>query len=449
MVAVTESLVERGSVAVSPEFNTMPGRGGLQYSRYGPGLSLLAVPSYLVARSVPVPADAGDRPVESAVSLTMAFVTAALCVALYLLARRLHARVGPALLVAVGGVVGTFALPYSKEFFSEPLAALCLVVVIERVLAGRPVISGLAMGAAVATRTQNVLLVPVLVGVAWRRGGVRAALHACAGMVPGALVVVGYNVTRFGDPLTFGYEDVGFTTPFLTGLSGLLFNPLKSVLLFAPLVVLVPFALWRLWSHDRDATVMLAANLGTTFVVTAAWFAWHGGWSWGPRLLLPGLLPAFAAVAPWLATTARIRTGAVLVAVGFVISFPALVVPTQAQQLETPPVPPETHVLDTQPLASPSAVRQWELLAPTARYSLEHRYEGRDDGRNYLRYLSLWQLGASRFFGPPGLMAAVVATVVLVSVTGWALLRLVHAARTGGERMTDPTAERMAVGDSA
>ena len=42
---------------------------------------------------------------------------------------------------------------------------------------------------------------------------------------------------------------------------------------------------------------------------------------------------------------------------GFLISVPAVLVSTQTQQLETPPVPPDTHFLDTQPMASPSIVR--------------------------------------------------------------------------------------------
>ncbi|MPZ74263.1 MAG: hypothetical protein GEU74_13720 [Nitriliruptorales bacterium] len=450
MFAVTESLVERGTVAVSPEFNTMPGRGGLEYSRYGLGLSLLAIPPYLAAKTIPVSSGAADKLLEGAVSLSMAFVTAALVVALYVLARRLRSNVGPALLVAVGGVIGTFVLPYGKEFFSEPLTALCLVVAIERLLAGRASASGLAMGAAVVTRTQNVLFAPVLVLVAWRRGGLPAAARTCAGMVPGAVVTLGYNLIRFGDPLTFGYEDVGFTTPLLNGVGGLLFNPWKSVLLFAPLVVLLPLALRYLWRHDRAAFVLLTANLGITFLVTAAWFAWHGGWSWGPRLLLPGLVPAFAAIAPWLVTTWRVRTAALLAVAGFAVSFPALIVPTQAQQLETPPVPPEAHFLDTQPLASPSVPRQWELIAPTTRYSLEHRYEGVDDGRNYLRYLSLWQLGVSRVYGSRGLAAALLVTALLAIIAGWSLLHLVRVARlfpthTGGSF----TAQEAAVGHSA
>ena len=58
----------------------------------------------------------------------MAVVIGALAVALYLLGRRLGARIPAATLVGMGAVAGTFALPYGKEFFAEPLAALALVV---------------------------------------------------------------------------------------------------------------------------------------------------------------------------------------------------------------------------------------------------------------------------------------------------------------------------------
>jgi hypothetical protein len=429
MYAVTESIVERGTVAVSGEWNTLPGREGLQYSRYGPGLSLVAIAPYILAR--PLAALSGHRAevLAAAVAWLMPLINAALVVTLYLLARRLGARAGAALLVGVGGVLGTFALPYTKEFFSEPLAALCLVVAIERLLAARPAAAGLAMAAAVFTRAQTLLLAPVLLLVAWRRQGVPGLLRASAGLAPGLIATLAYNLLRYGDPLTFGYQDVGFTTPPLDGAGGLLFNPLKSVFLFAPIVLLLPFALRDLWSRNRPAFLLIVANLATTFATAALWFAWHGGWSWGPRLLLPGLIPAIAAIGPWISTRPRQRVAALLLAAGFVVSFPALIVSTQAQQLEVPPVPPETHFLDTQPLQSPSVGRQVELIPSRVRYSVEHLYEDHPGGTERLRSLSLWQLGMARVMGRTGLALAAAGTVLLLLTGVVAFRRLSDAVR--------------------
>jgi hypothetical protein len=110
----------------------------------------------------------------------------------------------------------------------------------------------------------------------------------------------------------------------------------------------------------------------------------------------------------------------VLFAIGFAISLPALIVPTQAQQLNRPRVPAAVlragHFLPTQPLASPSPWRQLQLVAPTVRYSLEHRYKGLEDGRNYLRYLSLWQLGLTRRLQRTGLVVSMTITPLLLFV---------------------------------
>jgi hypothetical protein len=442
MYAVTESLVERGTVAISAEWNTLPGRGGLQYSRYGPGLSLAAVVPYVLARPFAVLSGHRAEVLAAAVAWLMPLISAALVVALYLLARRLGARVGAALMVGVGGVVGTFALPYSKEFFSEPLAALCLVVAMERLLAARPGTAGLATAAAVLTRAQTLLFAPVLLFVAWRRQGTAGLLRASAGLATGLVATLAYNIVRYGDPLSFGYQDVGFTTPLLKGAGGLLLNPLKSVFLFAPIVLLLPFALRDLWSRNRLAFLLIVGNLAITFATAALWFAWHGGWSWGPRLLLPGLVPAIAAIGPWISMRSRQRVAALLLAAGFLVSSPALIVSTQSQQLEVPPVPPETHFLDTQPLSSPSVGRQFQLIPSRVRYSVEHLYENHPGGTEHLRSVSLWQLGMARVMGRAGLAlgAAVTVAVLLLVVVAFHRLRgasrqLAHLDAEPGIRM--------------
>jgi SAM-dependent methyltransferase len=436
MYAVTRSIVDHGTLAVSDEWNTLPGRDGRAYARYGLGLSLVAAVPYALVHPL---ASLSGRPQDisaAAVSSVMPLIVAGLIAALYLLARRLGGRAGPAILVALGGVVGTFILPYGKEFFSEPLATLFLVVAIERVLAGRPGASGLAAGAAVLTRAQALLFAPLVVVVAWRRGGVASAGRVLIGLAPGVVATLTYNVVRFGGPLEFGYQDVGFTTPPLRGIGGLLFEPTKSVLLFAPIVLLLPAALWYLWRTNRDAAVLLGGNLGITIALTATWFSWHGGWCWGPRLLLPGLVPAVAAIGPWVSSVGRLRAATALFAAGCLVSLPALLVSTQAQQLEVASPPPWTHYLDTQPLASPSIARQFTLLAPTIRYSAAHLYEDRGDGKNNLRSLALWQFAIARALGRTGVALALAGTAFLSAVAVASFARLRGAYRSVPESTT-------------
>jgi hypothetical protein len=411
--AVTRSIVERHTFAVSDEFHTLRGTDGRAYSRYGLGLSLVAMVPYLAVRPIAVSSGHAEDILEAAASFVMAFVAAALVVAVYELARRLGAGVSGALLVSVGSVAGTFVLPYVKEFFSEPLTAICIVVAIERLLARRSATAGLAFGAAVLVRAQSLLFAPVLVLVAWWQDGLRAALRATAGAVPGIAATFAYNIIRFGHPFRFGYEGLGFTTPLLTGTAGLLFHPAKSLFLFAPITVLVPFALWRLWGAYRVAFVLITANLVILFATVAMWYAWYGGWCWGPRLLIPGLMPTIAALGPWLDRASRRRAAASLFAVGFAVSFAGVIVPTQAQQLEVRRPSREARYM---PSHSPSPWRQFELIPSTTRYSVEHRYKGLEDGRNYLRYLSLWQVGAMRKLQRKGLIVSLILTMILFLV---------------------------------
>ncbi len=415
MYEVTKSMAERGDVAVAHEWNALPGRDGRYYGRHGIGLSIVGLLPYAAVHAVAGDGHRADALGEAVVSATMPLIAAALVVATYLLGRRLGARAGPALLVAIGSVVGTFLLPYTKEFFSEPLAALGIVVAVERALANRPAAAGSGTAIAVLARPQSLVFVPVLLLVVLRRQGVRAALGAFVPITASLLLTIAYNLARFGDPLRFGYQDQGFTTSLLRGTAGLLLDPTKSVLLFAPIVLLVPFALVRLWRSDKDAFTLVAANLVSTFLISATWFSWMGGWAWGPRLLIPGLVPAFATVGPWLSNGFRRGLLAALLAVGFVVSAPALVISTQAQQLDTPP-----------PKIGPEVLRQAELLGPITRHSVEDLYEPDRDGRNYLRYLSVWQVGAARVFKRPGLVLAIIGTLGLLAVALWSGRRAVR-----------------------
>jgi SAM-dependent methyltransferase len=448
MYAVTRSIVDHRTFVVSDEWNTLPGRGGHQYARYGLGLSLLAAVPYALSRPFAAMSGRADQVSAAAVASVMPFVMAALVCALFALARRTGARTGAAVVVSIGAVFGTFMLPYGKEFFSEPLATLGLVLAIERLLADRPGTSGLAAGLAVLTRAQTLLFVPVLLVVAWRRGRERSVAALAAGLAPGLLLTFGYNVARFGNPLDFGYQDVGFTTPFTKGLAGLLFEPTKSVFLFAPIVVVLPFAFGHAWRTRRDTAVLVGANAAITLVVTATWFAWHGGWCWGPRLLIPGLIPAIALIGPWMSSPRRRGAAMALFAAGALVSLPTLVVSTQAQQLTVASPPPWTHFLDTQPLASPSIARQWSLVVPTARYSAAHLYTGLPDGRNDLRSFAIWQLALARSLGPAGLVGAAGGTVALAGVLFLGVARLRGAVRDGEDGRAAATVRRPRAGAS-
>jgi hypothetical protein len=120
-------------------------------------------------------------------------------------------------------------------------------------------------------------------------------------------------------------------------------------------------------------------------VITSAWWAWHGVWGWGPRLLVPAL-PMLGAVASLLIAQWRRSIGAAFVMLSVAINAPGLLqhsVPIAAY-LSNLAWPASTesaanvlpgyarhrdadgavraspdHVLATMPLASPFIVFPW------------------------------------------------------------------------------------------
>jgi hypothetical protein len=407
MLAVAQSIVHHGSLSVPPALG-VAGDDGLYFSKYGLLLSLLSVPAVALVQPLGLVTDRLDLLEAAAASSLMPLISGALAAALFVLGRRLGAPRPAALLVAAGTVLGTYLLPYGHDFFTEPLVALGLVVMVERALAGRELQAASALALAVLARPQSAAFVPLLFAfLLLRGGGVVAVARTLPPLAAAAAVTVAYNLVRFADPLQFGYRppvDPGFTTPLLEGSSGLLFSSAKSVFLFAPAIVLVPLAVVALWRRQRATTALVLALFAVTWGLAATWHSWQGGWSWGPRLIIPGVVVALALVGPWIGTnTTRLRAAALLFAAGFVLSFSAVL------------APPGTQLLDRPVGKGPGIVRQYSVLPQLTRRSVRAARSTAARGDDYRRYLGLWQAGIVRQLGPWGLLPALLGTLALLA----------------------------------
>jgi hypothetical protein len=405
MYEVTKSVVEDGDVSITHGV-VWEGRDGRYYAPFGIGLSLAALPVYLLIRPIATRTTEPERVTQAAVAALLPVIIAFLAIALYRLARRLGAGPRDSVLVAMGAVAGTFVLVYSKDFFTEPLATLFVVVSVERAVARRPLASGAAAAGAMLTRPQFLAFAPLLLWRTQRDAGWFASLKAAWPLALGLSVNLGYNLVRFGSVTNFGYSDPllkqGFTTPFYQGAAGLLLHPQKSILLFAPIAVLIIPALRWLWASQRTGFWLIAGNLAITFTLTATWWDWGGGWLWGPRLLIPGVIPAIAAIAPWVETRSAVmrRTVVILFVVGAFVSLPAVLLGGGAQLADSSP-----------PERGPSVIRQFELLPDAVSFTAQHLFER--DVRDTSLYLTLWQFALARRAGPPGLLVALGVSLVL------------------------------------
>ncbi len=120
-----------------------------------------------------------------------------------------------------------------------------------------------------------------------------ACAHLAAfgiGLLPFAAGLLWHNVLRFGDPFQFGYAGESFTTAPWRGILGLLISPGKGVFFYAPPLILSLI----LWPRFRRAHPALGEFLALAWMTAlpfyGMWWAWDGGWCWGPRFLVP-LIP--------------------------------------------------------------------------------------------------------------------------------------------------------------
>jgi hypothetical protein len=435
MYQVSRSLVEDGDVAIVQGV-VWEGRDGRYYSPFGIGLSLVAVPVYAAVRLARVVVGIPEYAAQGIVSLLMPLIAAAIALAVFSLARRLGGGQRSSAILALGVVGGTFLLIYTKTFSSEPLAALLFVVAVERTLARRPWTAGAAAAGAALARPQFFVLSLVYVWGSWRESGWRGAVRAAVPIAVATVVQLVYNVARWGDALNFGYTNTavpqGFTTPLLTGLRSLVLNPEKSIVLFAPIVIVAPFALARLWRRQRTAFWLISVTVAVTLVLSATWWDWGGGFTWGPRLLLPALPLLVAPIAAWVdERRRRAVAAATLLILGAIVSLPSLLVGGGAQLEDRSP-----------PEQGPRILRQYTLLPSTISYTVEHVYR-EPAGREPARVLYLWQAGLTYRAGRLGMAVSIAGSMLLAGVAfieGRRLFSAVAEDVAPGEVDPDPLA---------
>lgn len=302
MFQTTAALVERRTLVLSPEPGLpqiVAGRDGRFYSKYDPGLPLLAVPFYLAGDRLAAVNHAHRTAIAALSVLLLSALAAATALTLLLALARSLAPTGdthPLLLTLAAGI-GTPLWWYGRTLFPEAILACALTAAVTftvrtRDRPARLVLAGAALGVGILTRAALAIYALPLAVLASRSGShpARRLLWLGLGIAPFAGGLLLHNALRFGDPLLTGYAGEGFSTSLWRGIGGLLVSPGKGVWLYAPPLLLC-VALWPRFRRSQPALAMfLALAWGIALLFYGSWWAWDGGWAWGPRLLVP-LLP--------------------------------------------------------------------------------------------------------------------------------------------------------------
>ena len=347
---LTSAIVEQGTTRIDRHAALTVDKAehdGHFYSDKAPGMALLAVPAYAVGWALDPEAAAAlfrfDAPLEELprrtmllyriiVWLTGGLLMALAGVALFRMCLRLGGSPYAALMATLSVCLASPFLGWSTQFFGHVAAGASLAIAFALSTGlGRgntwlgPYLRTMVVGASLSlavsieyTAAPAALMVGLY--VLWRFShlpahegwslfvlGLSIALLATAPMLI-------YHWVSFGSPFRVGYSSVvgfegmqqgflGLTAPDPVVLWKIIFGFKRGILWLFPLLVLVPWGLWKLSRTQglRAESLLCLAVVVYYFLFNASYYYWNGGASVGPRHVMPAL-PFMALPLLWLWT---------------------------------------------------------------------------------------------------------------------------------------------------
>ncbi|MCX6355125.1 MAG: hypothetical protein NTZ78_09520 [Candidatus Aureabacteria bacterium] len=289
-------------------------KNGHIYSDKAPGLSFLAIPSYVMIRlvtrliTVRVPFDV------VVYVMRISTVGIATIVLLYFMLNLLRGCVDTDLAYFCTAIylLGTIAFPMSTDFLGHQVAAAFSFLAYYMLRRGmsdlRSVLifcSGLFAGLSIMTEYPTVLIAAALFFLLWAgRPALSLPMSFVIGLAPPIAILMFYHRFAFGNFLDLGYghtqhyfKILGIDTtgmgaalavPSLHTLWQMAFSSYRGFFFFSPVMLFVLYGLWLLSRNGRRAeSLMLAALAVGYFMLNAFMRDWEGGWSPGLRHLTP------------------------------------------------------------------------------------------------------------------------------------------------------------------
>jgi len=335
-------LRNRGELRVhAPNYYLVPALDTAQrgyVNQYGPGAGLSALPFFAIQSLVVDDLAQHQVALWYGAKFVAAFCVAASVAVVYLTLRHLVAP-WESLVIALAYGAGTCVWSVASQTLwqSGPdvmflaLCAYCLVRLEES--DGWACGSSLAAACAVICRPTSALLVITIAAYLltvsmqrWRRKKSPVSLATAsrplllfvlAGL-PLAIWLGSYNWYYLGAPWKFGQLEAGrriasmqlgnsdlWQSSWWEGLLGLLVSPSRGMLVYSPILGFAIWGAWRVWrapGFEVLRPLSLAAVL--LWVLQAKWFDWHGGHSFGYRLMVDAM-PLLALCSAAIADTVR------------------------------------------------------------------------------------------------------------------------------------------------
>lgn len=299
-VQTAQAIVTRGQLDIPDDAPyTFKGPDGRSYSKYGIGLPLYYVPAVALGDAL---VRVTGWPTQQVTWFLLSFVNIPFAIlTLVVFAKLLRLFGAPqafSSLCLLGLGLGTLTWRYTQSDFSEAMQMGLLILAVYGLIRRTPkaiLIAGISFAWLFLVKQLYAVYLPILLvyllsrrGTFWDRFK-RTALFMFPFTLAGAFDLW-LNFVRFGSVWQSGYG--GEAEQFQSGQIGhtipsLLWSLDKGLLVFCPILVLCMFG-WKAFIKEHQAEATLCDGLIVfNLILIAEWYGWDGGWSWGPRYLVP------------------------------------------------------------------------------------------------------------------------------------------------------------------
>ncbi len=280
------------------------------YSRSGLGLAFLFVPYVLAGKLLALLTGLPKgRLIDFLISFYNIFFGAGACAIMFYIAKffKNSEKVSAVMALLLG--FATFCWRYSVWDFSEATQMFFLLLSIYLVFKNTPksiILGGLSFCCLLLLKTPYLSCLPIFILYIFVRN--KAAMKNALTQAGSFLLIslLGFcfilllNYVRFGAIFEFGYG-LEANRFYLSGIprhaGKLLYWLDKGIFIYNPLFILGVLGYYKFFKLFPKEAVFLLSLIVLNFLLTSAWYGWHGNWSWGPRYLVPTaplwLMPVF------------------------------------------------------------------------------------------------------------------------------------------------------------
>ena len=304
------SLYENGTWSFDPYHEQTIDKAlvhGHYYSEKPPLPSFMVVPFYGLTRALGFGIDDAGNHYDKPVYLIGGFLAGSLPFSLFLtllLATILRSRpkMNPVLLVMLP-IYGSFFFIFSGTFFSHIISGALLLFGYWLLRYKEKYLwAGLCCGAAFLCEYSLAVIFPVWLVLLWlNKRNFSSVVIFGLGMAPAVLFLLFYNYLIGGDPFKMLYSyiatddfaplrsNLGFRLPDPLAMLGLLFSNYRGLFYYFPALLLLAFAVIRKRKFNLRSLLLNYWVLGflASLLLISSFFTPYGGWTYGPRYLLP------------------------------------------------------------------------------------------------------------------------------------------------------------------